>query len=455
MQTIAAPISGDYNAKGESLETLIKFQNGSYIEGGKHLSYYTFAFHIVFPLLGVLLVANLLHHFMENNELILLRSDNSTVKDIHDLGELKISTVNMTVYISVTCCFLFVLFVITLDCIGVNKRVFFVQEEIYYSEGKSGNESILTLMLEFSVPAVMLAEDLLVLILMSLMCWRKMCTKSFTTDKKLCDAICCSRQWCKWSSGSNKKWYNIIMGPISCLLIHSYHIMVGFIHTPHHATSMLVFYALMIVTFILTLKAAYYNLFKLYQWHQKQSTCNCVCRALFCCCPVVIMEDEGQGTDDKDTPNDFVHRLFCRTKASQHFCTLLLIFGVSILTGLFFVYITFLFILVPINHVIDEAPARILSIKQTVVILFGAAITYKIYEDRKFETYLDYLVRAATNKDKIKDRHFKNIKEKDWEKMSRNERRKEVAYVALKAIYETAKVNPVPPAPPETLDVEA
>ena len=60
--------------------------------------------------------------------------------------------------------------------------------------------------------------------------------------------------------------------------------------------SMLVFYGLMIVTFILTLKAAYHNLFKLYQWHQKQSTCNCVCRALFCCCPVVIDENEGHGT---------------------------------------------------------------------------------------------------------------------------------------------------------------
>ncbi len=97
----------------------------------------------------------------------------------------------------------------------------------------------------------------------------------------------------------------------------------------------------------------------------------------------------------------------------------------------------------PINNVIDDAPERILSINQTVVILFGAAITYKIYQDRKFETFLDYLVRAVTNKDKIEDRHFKDIKTDTWEKMSRNERRKEVAYVALSAMYETAKIKPI------------
>ncbi len=97
MQTIAAPISSDYDAKGENLETLIKFHNGSYIKGGEHLSNYTFAFHVVFPILGILLVANLLHHLIENNTLILLRGDNSTVDNMHSLKNVKISTINMTV----------------------------------------------------------------------------------------------------------------------------------------------------------------------------------------------------------------------------------------------------------------------------------------------------------------------------------------------------------------------
>ncbi len=390
MQTIAAPISDDYDAKGESLETLLRFHNGSYIDGGQHLSYYTFAFHFVFPFLGVLFIANLLHHFVENDKLIFVRSEKSADNDSHSLGVIKISTVNMTVYISVTCCFLFVLFVIVLDCIGVNKRVFFVQEEIYHPNAKNDrNESVMTLILEFSVPSLMLAEDLLVLILMFLMCIRKLCPR---TTIVCCNGCSCLGQSCKLSLGSNKKWYNIIMGPISCLFIHSYHIMVGFIHTPHHATSMLVFYGLMIVTFILTLKAAYHNLFKLYQWHQKQSTCNCVCRALFYCFPVVIDENEGHGTIGHRATNysftfmntsvtkiillPFVHCVFCRNKSSQHLCTLVFLFGLSIFTGLVFVYIAFLFILVPINHVIDDAPARILSINQTIFILFGAAITY-------------------------------------------------------------------------------
>ena len=96
----------------------------------------------MFPISWKLFIANLLHHFVENDKLIFVRSEKSADNDNHGLGEVKISTVNMTVYISVTCCFLFVLFVITLDCIGVNKRAFFVQDDIYYyPEAKSGNES--------------------------------------------------------------------------------------------------------------------------------------------------------------------------------------------------------------------------------------------------------------------------------------------------------------------------
>ncbi len=200
MQTIAAPISDDYDAKGESLETLLKFHNGSYIDGGQYLSYYTFAFHFVFPFLGVLFAANLLHHLIENNKLILLRSNNPTVDDRHYLRKVKISTVNMTIYISFICCFLFVIYVITLDCIGVNKRVYYVQEEIYHPNAKDGrNESVKTLILEFSVPCLMLTEDLLVLCLMIVMCVRRLLSCEFER------ACCCSNWKCKWFCRSNKK----------------------------------------------------------------------------------------------------------------------------------------------------------------------------------------------------------------------------------------------------------
>ena len=447
MQSIAAPISGDYDAKGESLKTLRHFHNGDYIKEGKYLSNYTFAFHFIFPILGILLAANLLHHLIENNELILLRGDDFTVDETHSFKNLKISTVNMTIYVLLICCFLFVIYVITLDCVGVNKRVFFVQEEIYHPNAKDGrNESVMPLVLEYSIPCLMLAEDLLVFILMILMCVRRLWSNDFKFQ------CCCSNVTCKWLFGSKKKWYNIIMGPISCLLIHSYHILVGFIHTPHHATSMLIFYGLIIVTFIWTLKAAYYNFFKLYlQWFKSNndSMCNCICKELRCCefevvqqaaVPPVVVQQAAvppvvvqQAAVDSDDNN----------KNGVHICALVLISFLSIFTGLVFVYIAVLFILVPINNVIDEAPERILSIDHTIVILFGAAITYKIYQDRKFKTFLDYLVRAATKmvstENEIKDGHFKDITEDVWKKMSRNERRKKVAYVALSAMYETAK----------------
>ena len=49
--------------------------------------------------------------------------------------------------------------------------------------------------------------------------------------------------------------------------------------------------------------------------------------------------------------------------------------------------------MVPINDAIDDAPDRIISINQTVLILFGAAITYKFFNDRK-DTFFDLLVKA-------------------------------------------------------------
>ncbi len=73
--------------------------------------------------------------------------------------------------------------------------------------------------------------------------------------------------------------------------------------------------------------------------------------------------------------------------------------------------------------------------------LFSLEQPLLTYQDRKFETFLDYLVRAVANKDKIEDRHFKDIKTDAWEKMSCNERRKEVAYVALSAMYKTADIK--------------
>ena len=290
-----------------------------------------------------------------------------------------------------------------MDCIAVNRRTFVIKEEIFYYPGtklnstKLQNEDTVTkLKLEYGIAPLILAEDLLILLLMIALCLIKL-------------FWCCSEK----CSIDFIKWYNIILGPLFCIIIHSYHILVGFIHSPHHATSILVFYALILVTYVVTLKSAYHNIFKLFV------VC-CVC----CSCTA---EDETDDTDAIDWK-----------KIPAHLFVLTILFGISVFAGLVFIYIAFLFILVPINNVIDDAPDRILNINQTIVILLGAAITFKLYQSRNFGSLLDYLVRASDDTTKNYPLLVEQAKNTPWKQNNRKQKRKAIASVLLTALNKQA-----------------
>ena len=668
-QSIAASIDDDYSAKGENLTTLLDFHKSD--EGGKNLSYYTFAFQFVVPFLAIFFLGNLLYHYIQNKTLHPVRFDADEIDEKkHEFENLKISTANMSIYVMIVCSYLFVVYVVILDCIAVNKRAFFVNEEIYHPKADNGNNT--KLQLEFGIPSLLLAEDLLVLIMMVALSCMKLCTSCRKEKLGDCSSSVC---YCSLERLQTVQWYNIIVGPVFCIVIHSYHILVGFIHSPHHATSILVFYALVIVTYIVTLKSAYHNLFKAYISLKKSDSCwSLLCCYFWLCCilekipptstqpgtvpPPTQPASTQPGTVPPPTqpastqpgaappptqpastqlqpgaappptqpsstqpgaappptqpsltqpraapppmqpastqpgaappptqpsstqpraapppmqpastqpgaappsmqssstqpgaappptqpsltqpraapppmqpastqpgaappptqPSSTQPRAApppmqpastqpgaappsMQSSSTQpgaapppmqpastqpgaapppmqpastqpraappptqppsaqseengstisHMCILFILFLLSILIGLVFVYIAFLFILVPINNVIEDAPDRILNINQTILILLGAAITYKLYQSRKFGSLLDYMVKAAdketTNEQGRKrlNEFIRYAKENPWKRNNRKQKRKAIATVILTALNKQAETQ--------------
>ncbi len=155
-QSIAPPISDEYNAKGESLETLRDFHDGKLAKGGDLLSNYTFAQQFVTPFVVLVFVWNILYHLFSNNKLKLIRdlpaSENKPTEETSKTGEDKTkdasktgenknkdasktgedktknsyktdspehSQRNMTIYTNIICSYIAVLYIISLDCVAV------------------------------------------------------------------------------------------------------------------------------------------------------------------------------------------------------------------------------------------------------------------------------------------------------------------------------------------------
>ncbi len=121
-QSIAPPISDEYNAKGESLETLHDFHNGKLVKGGELLSKYTFAQQIVMPFVVLVFVWNMLYHLFSNNKLKLVREPPKTDDDDTENSAPEHSQRNMAIYTTIICSYIAVFYIISLDCAAVVMR---------------------------------------------------------------------------------------------------------------------------------------------------------------------------------------------------------------------------------------------------------------------------------------------------------------------------------------------
>ena len=95
---------------------------------------------------------------------------------------------------------------------------------------------------QLGIPFLMLIEDLLLTALTIAFVCVKFC-------------LCCAKV-------SNAY---VLLGPVSCIIVHSFHILVGFIHAPYHATSILVLYSVAFFVYIFAMRSTYHCLGKCVQ----------------------------------------------------------------------------------------------------------------------------------------------------------------------------------------------
>ena len=359
---------------------------------GELLSRYTFGFQIIFPLLVAIFAGFLMFSLIGNKTLAQIRlilDDKNNIKmsdferHTHKAEEAKHSQLNMRIYMTIICCYLFTVYVFILDCFAAGSRTM-VDEEIFHNPSLNLTHDSVPLHLEFGIPYVFLIEDLIVLIVISvggiikLFCFEKL------------------------------SWYFVLVGPAMCIVVHSYHILIGFIHTPHHATSVLVFYGLVIIFFMVTLKT-FYNAFS-YLYLLMYTRCGVKSEDKNISDLTLEAQISGDTAEQPSTHPPVAPQNSTSTRnnaskskwkihipESQHCCKFFLLSIIATVLALLLVFLVYLFVLVPINNAVDDAPNRIVTINQTILIIIGILITFKIFNSQKGKSFLDYLAKAKIN----------------------------------------------------------
>ena len=386
-QKVSARISDVYDAKGESrktLETFYKGQNPLVIQG-KHLTRYTISFHVVFPVLVIVFLGFLFHHLIENYKINFFHhfrvkfgstGDDNTNKANDDNADDErkwkpnISSKNLYIYIAVFGSLTFIVYVLVLDCLAVGYRNTRELGDIFFKQttrDQFNNESVFYFEAEYAIPHIMFAYDMFIClaVLFGLTC------------------VCC---------GLKKSWYYVLLGPCSCVVVHSYHILVGYIHAPHHASAILIFYAISVLVFVVTYRTAYYNIVQCAKCCKKGDAMCCDC-----------WKKRFNSVDKDSGGNCCISRKFTYWEAGFgksliHNCLLCMLVVLSLIIAGILVYVVILFLIVPINLAIDEAPTRLLNINQMILVFTTLAITYKLYRNKSNGTILDQLVKANTKK---------------------------------------------------------
>ena len=449
-QQVNAKITDSYNAKGVSLETLKKFHNGDgqsiAVQRGAYLSKYTIVFQVLFPIIVIVFLGSLSHHLVENDNTGFFRkirdaidhpgivvNENHTA-DIHSIKKVKVSAQNMHILILVVCSVTFVVYVLGLDIAAVHNRHVEVTEPIYYNPYAPGFNSTLydnveaLFQLEYSIPIIMLLYDLLIFCVMVIGLIHIRC-------------------------GLKKKLYHVGIAPVACIVVHSYHILVGFLHSPYHASGILIFYSIVFFVYFVTMRAAYYNLYQLMSkpkaccaWLKNcfDSLC-CECKRdqptkeklyqTVCCwifCLAGEAEREGLGCCKFD-------ETYCSLYKFPHLLVLTVLCLLSILISVVLVFVVIIFILVPINMAIENAPNRLFGISQTILVFIGAAITYNLYRSQKTKTLFDHIVEA--NKSYLNDTTTGNEVTK-WNNKEKLDKEIEMGKLIINTLHSQAIQNP-------------
>ena len=330
-------INDGYSPKAESVSAIIRYysETPQSVMFGLVSSAYALVFQIVFPCILIVCIFIFFVYRINPSDLTLpdeiadnspkpaaAQQDNSTKLENDD----NVSAIdNMNGIIMCVCSCTVVVYVLGLDIAALGRSAAVTRGHIFqwfsytylwkYTAAQSG------------IPISMLFEDIIIMALTITFACFKLCNSKKCNSKK-----CCSN--CAKVSNAY-----VLLGPVSCIVVHSFHILVGFIHAPYHATSILVLYSVVFFVYIFAMKSTYHLLAKAGKITSGNERNRC--RRLRDCCINC-----------------------CRSRICVVICMLIL----SIILFIGFAMIYMLLLFVPINLATEDGPTRINSINQTIII---------------------------------------------------------------------------------------
>lgn len=235
-----------------------------------------------------------------------------------------------------------------------------------YSKVVKDNNSLSAL---FVLPLLMLIfYDVIILtvccisVIISVCCPKKSGKKNPSEGKSNCKAKCvlCCGTCCKPLRDQivdNRVTIIIsisIVAVISFFANHSYYIIIAFINDPIHANSIGIFFVISILVYLFLLKL----LWKCLQGLKDR----------------IDKTDQPSDEENQSTPQNQSHIDTC--------LTIVLCICAPILLGFllaFQILVTSAFVYIPIKRTVEDVPTQISSIYHSLLIVFGALITYRIF----------------------------------------------------------------------------
>ena len=377
-QTIAAEIDDTYIPKAVSVGILEAFhENDSSI----HVSRLAFASQVVIPIVSFLfLVACWIYYWEVSHTSLSLRKKltRGSGEDMVLWGGSQRDSVDVTILSMVIGSATFCLYVIALDITAMHNALYTVDADVkkYYNF----DTGITNFSLEYFIVFLIFIEDSIVVLVMFVFFWIIVCTS-------ICYHYCCSDAFkYSWSA-----FVYLTIGPVMCVIIHGNHIIIGFIHSPYHAGSVLIFYGIVILAIV-------------YFYQAFHGTFKCFIAKIRC----------------------------CEQKQLSDVCFFLLFAIISIIVSGLLVFIVAFFLLVPIDNAIDDAPSQLFSIERTVVVVLAIIVTCKVYS-RKPETLLSSVVKA---KDK-ETLHGGESGDRSWVKLEEEEKYVRIGKLFLDKLKKT------------------
>ena len=350
--SLSPEISESYEPKAHNGTTLRYWLESNII----HTATFIMAHQVVFPIVAAVLIILGAIMLIHTNQFNYGEKVGKTLNDVfNNNGEEKKLEVITNICVISALSFWITLYIFIMDAIGLGiaknnggeLRNYSLDNNTYGFEIRSNPLRTL-----YSLSAFMLAQSGLITLLMIIYFTIFMIFLFVPQCDCQCASKCgeCQRCQCASKCDEVKKYmrkalpFTYLYFPIFPLMnisFHFTHILIGFIHNPFHATSVAIFYGGVVIIIFLTSMITSY-LYKLYFWKQVKQRYS-----------VIIL-----------TIIHFILVFFCMGFAA---------------------FMATLYFLIPINHAFDEAPDRLRTIFDTLIVAFTGAIAYFLFQEKRKE----------------------------------------------------------------------